>query len=46
MRNREEVGTYLCPIAAALRADPLLGLATTGEDHPAEAMATVGQRIW
>ena len=42
MRKRNQVRTYVCPIAAALRAGPLLGLAATGEDHTAEAMATVG----
>jgi hypothetical protein len=42
MRNRDRVRTYLCLIAAALRADPLLGLAATGEDHAAKAMTTAG----
>jgi hypothetical protein len=42
MRNRDRVRAYLCPIPAALRADPPLGLAGTGEDHAAKAMATVG----
>lgn len=41
MRERGRVRAYLRPIPAALRADPLLGLAGTGEDHAAKAMATV-----
>jgi len=41
MRNRDRVRAYLCPIPAALRADPLLGLLGTGEDHAAKTMATV-----
>jgi hypothetical protein len=42
MRKRDRVRAYLWPIPTTLRAEPLLGLAGTGEDHAAEPMATVG----